>query len=749
MRKSPLSLQSVEMTNLGELDSVASINVDIAEDPHSLLIDSHKHSHVYLSNDHQNNEWRTWCVIVICVLSMIIEITCGVAFGSLALIADGIHMSTHAIAFFISASAYSYARVHATDPRYVFGTGKIGELSAYTSAIILVIIALYIFYEGIVRFITPETLKYKEALAVSFIGLSVNILSGLLLTLSCTGDDSNGMEMHHGHSHGHSHGHTAEHYEYEAEGLDAESFSIPTPRGIIILSIFEEKIPPVFRVEFEDWTGPLPTASSIQVKTIRSNGKVEEFKFKSLISFLQSTSNIPEPHEFEAVITLLDTNESYPVNFIEETHVEDDHHDGGHGGHDHAHKHHSKKEDHGKCDHHGHDHGHVKNPLAIQSSEEHETFLIKTADGTLILSIFEDGIPPVFRIKFENWHGPLPVQSSISVTTQRSTGFKQIFKFSSHISYLQSLDSIPEPHEFSATVSFDSARSNTLLSYDVSFVESEDHAHQHGHVKSSESEHNHSHAAENLIKDTSFGHDHDHDHKHHDVESCGHDHDHGHGHGHHDAHGHNDVSHEECDTGHDHSHSPKRKQYQLPDEQIQNNSNNILSKKSLSSKSFKAMSEFLTGTDEKGEKKEKYHRDNNFRAAIIHVLADAIVSVLVIIAIAIAGTVPKAYFLDPLVGIIGSFVIISWGYQLVMDTTSNLLDMNPDSQLTDKLKEILEKDGSIVTDLHVWRLGPGHLGAIVSILPPKEGRTADYYLRRIKGFKALSHVTIEIRPRLL
>ena len=112
---------------------------------------------------------------------MVIEITCGVQFGSLALVADGIHLSTHALAFFITAVAYSYSRKHADDPMYVFGTGKVGDLAAYTSAIILIGIAIYIFYDGIYRFIYPEKIEFEKAFIVSFVGLTVNIASGLIL----------------------------------------------------------------------------------------------------------------------------------------------------------------------------------------------------------------------------------------------------------------------------------------------------------------------------------------------------------------------------------------------------------------------------------------------------------------------------------------------------------------------------------------------------------------------------------------
>jgi len=112
---------------------------------------------------------------------MIVEITCGLMFGSLALVADGIHMSTHAIAFFITAFAYSYSRKHANSPSYVFGTGKVGELAAYTSALILIGISLYILYDGINRFVYPEDIIFEKALPVAFVGLSVNIASGFIL----------------------------------------------------------------------------------------------------------------------------------------------------------------------------------------------------------------------------------------------------------------------------------------------------------------------------------------------------------------------------------------------------------------------------------------------------------------------------------------------------------------------------------------------------------------------------------------
>ena len=150
---------------------------------------------------------------------MILEIGCGIRFGSLALIADGIHMSTHAFAFLITALSYSYARKHSDDPRFVFGTGKVGDLAAFSSAIILFLIALFIMYEGLYRYLHPQQINYSEAIPVAFVGLTVNILSGAILGggFNC---DKNADDV--GNGHGHSHGHTIEHFEYDIESDDAK-----------------------------------------------------------------------------------------------------------------------------------------------------------------------------------------------------------------------------------------------------------------------------------------------------------------------------------------------------------------------------------------------------------------------------------------------------------------------------------------------------------------------------------------------
>src|SRR5207248_673372 len=119
---------------------------DMTEHAHST--DPYRHEHVFLGKHHARNERKTWSVIVLCSVMMVAEIGGGILFGSMALIADGLHMSTHAGALLIAALAYTYARRHAFDRRFAFGTGKLGELAAYTSALILAMIALLIAYES-------------------------------------------------------------------------------------------------------------------------------------------------------------------------------------------------------------------------------------------------------------------------------------------------------------------------------------------------------------------------------------------------------------------------------------------------------------------------------------------------------------------------------------------------------------------------------------------------------------------------
>src|ERR1700723_2054234 len=118
------------------------------------------HQHVFLGKGHDQSERKTWTVIWLCGAMMCAEIVGGLLFGSIALVADGLHMSTHAGALLLAAVAYTYARKHAEDPRFTFGTGKLGDLAGFTSAVILAMIALLVGYEAISGLLTPVPIHF-------------------------------------------------------------------------------------------------------------------------------------------------------------------------------------------------------------------------------------------------------------------------------------------------------------------------------------------------------------------------------------------------------------------------------------------------------------------------------------------------------------------------------------------------------------------------------------------------------------
>jgi cation diffusion facilitator family transporter len=379
---------------------------------------------------------------------MVAEIVGGLLFGSIALVADGLHMSTHASALLLAALAYRYARRHADDPRFSFGTGKLGDLAGFSSAIVLLMIAFLIGYEAVARLVAPVPISFNEAIPIAVLGLIVNVASALLL-------GGGGQDHGHSHSHGHS----------------------------------------------------------------------------------------------------------------------DDHADAGH------------------------DH-----------DEVHD---LQTTFGPVTVEIFEDGVPPRFRLTPA---GKPLCADDVTIETLRGDGTRQVFAMTERYGYLEAIGEIPEPHAFRARV---------LLN-------------RGGEV--------------------------------HTVEFAEHDHAHG-----------------------------------------------------------------------------TAHRDNNMRAAIIHVLADAVVSVLVIVGLLLGRTFGWL-FMDPVAGICGALVIASWSYGLIRDTGAILLDMNPDRGMAERVRTAIERDGDRLEDLHLWRLGPGHLGAILSVVTTKQ-RGPDYYRRLLDRFRSLSHVTVEIETR--
>lgn len=162
-------------------------------------IDAFAHRHVFLAASHDANARRTLWVVALTAAMMLVEIAAGYATGSMALLADGFHMATHAGALGVAATAYAFAKRHADDPTFSFGTGKVGDLAGFASALALGLIALGIAVESLRRLVEPTQIAFGEAIGIAVAGLAVNLVSALLL--------SGGHHHHHDHEHDHSHGH--------------------------------------------------------------------------------------------------------------------------------------------------------------------------------------------------------------------------------------------------------------------------------------------------------------------------------------------------------------------------------------------------------------------------------------------------------------------------------------------------------------------------------------------------------------
>ncbi|NKQ40454.1 MAG: CDF family Co(II)/Ni(II) efflux transporter DmeF [Sulfurovum sp.] len=160
---------------------------------HIYTLENWQHSHDF-SVKNEKGERRTQYVLALTAITMIVEIIAGTVYGSMALLADGWHMATHVAAFMITLFAYSYARKHANNPAYAFGTGKVNVLGGFASAIALAVVALVMLIESLQRIVNPQTIHFNEAIVVASIGLSVNVISAFLLK-----DD-------HNHTHQHDHG---------------------------------------------------------------------------------------------------------------------------------------------------------------------------------------------------------------------------------------------------------------------------------------------------------------------------------------------------------------------------------------------------------------------------------------------------------------------------------------------------------------------------------------------------------------
>jgi cation diffusion facilitator family transporter len=186
---------------------------------HAESLDAWRHEHVFLGAHHARNERRSWAVVALCAATMAAEIGGGWLWGSMALVAEGLHMSTHAGALVIAALAYAYARRHARDARFAFGTGKLGDLAAFASAIVLAMIALLIGWESVGRFFHPVAIAFREALPLAAVGLAVNLVSARLLQ---DPDDASHAHAHRVHDHRHHHDHGQHDHDHGQHDHDAD-----------------------------------------------------------------------------------------------------------------------------------------------------------------------------------------------------------------------------------------------------------------------------------------------------------------------------------------------------------------------------------------------------------------------------------------------------------------------------------------------------------------------------------------------
>lgn len=172
---------------------------------HTESIERWVHDHTFGQDVRKTGERRTLIVILITAVTMVLEVAAGIVFGSMALLADGLHMGSHASALTVSAFAYYYTRRHARDARFNFGTGKVNSLAAFASAVMLVLFALVMAGESVQRFFSPVPIEFNRAIFVAVLGLIVN---GICLAI-LGGHGSSPEQPDHGHRHEHGEGHTA------------------------------------------------------------------------------------------------------------------------------------------------------------------------------------------------------------------------------------------------------------------------------------------------------------------------------------------------------------------------------------------------------------------------------------------------------------------------------------------------------------------------------------------------------------
>lgn len=191
------------------------------------------HSHDYGTAAERQAEQRTRWVVALTLVMMVVELVAGWVTGSMALLADGWHMGSHAAALGVAAYAYHFARRHRTNPRFSFGTGKVSSLAGYSSALLLGAGALWMLIESVSRLIDPVAIRYADALLVAAVGLAVNLVSAWLLG----GDQEHGHDHAHETDHGHHHGHHHQDHNLRAAYLHVLADALTSVLALVALGL--------------------------------------------------------------------------------------------------------------------------------------------------------------------------------------------------------------------------------------------------------------------------------------------------------------------------------------------------------------------------------------------------------------------------------------------------------------------------------------------------------------------------------
>jgi len=280
---------------------------------HTESIAQWQHTHIFGQDKIRSGEQRTLAVIIITSLMMVVEIVTGVAYGSMALFADGIHMGSHMVGLGISFLAYIYARKHAHDQEFSFGTGKVNALAGYSSAIFLVIIALFMGYESVNRFIHPVTIEYNQAILVAVIGLVVNGASMLILGekghTHTNNDENDHNHDHTDHEHEHEHAHSEQTHAKGADhNLKAAYLHVLTDALTSILAIIALLGAKYFKL---NWMDPFM-------------GVVGAFLvIKWSLGLIQGTTKVLLDHQIPADIQkrIIEILESYKDTKVSDLHI--------------------------------------------------------------------------------------------------------------------------------------------------------------------------------------------------------------------------------------------------------------------------------------------------------------------------------------------------------------------------------------------------------------------------------------------